>query len=138
MEPDDLVCLCHKVSLRKIVNFMERERPGVPSQLSECLGAGTSCQWCVPSLTALHRQWAGGTCPTLDQEAAAYAAQRQEYKAARAAAKARAAASEEAASTPSEQPPVGTGRAPEASAAGGATDVPSASPVTPSSPNGES
>ncbi len=90
MQPDDLVCLCHKVSLRKLVNFMERERPSVASQLSECLGAGTSCQWCVRALEELHAQWASGATPTLDVEPEAYAAGRTAHKAARAAAKARA------------------------------------------------
>ena len=54
MEADDHVCLCFHVSLRKLVNYLERERPRVPSQLSECLGAGTGCQWCVPFLERLH------------------------------------------------------------------------------------
>ena len=57
MQPDDNVCLCFRVSLRKLVNYMEREQPTVASQLSECLGAGTGCQWCVPYLRGLHAQW---------------------------------------------------------------------------------
>ena len=54
MDPDDHVCLCFHVSLRKIANFIAREQPTVPSQISECLGAGTGCQWCVPFLKKLH------------------------------------------------------------------------------------
>lgn len=58
MDPDDHVCLCFRVSLRKIRAYMEREDPPVASLISECLGAGTGCQWCVPFLKELHRQHA--------------------------------------------------------------------------------
>ncbi len=60
MDPDDHVCLCFRVSLRKLRHFVARTHPKVPSQLSECLGAGTGCRWCVPFLEKLHRQWASG------------------------------------------------------------------------------
>lgn len=55
MDPDDEVCLCFRVSLRKIRGFLARENPSVPSLVSECLGAGTGCQWCVPFLKHLHK-----------------------------------------------------------------------------------
>lgn len=55
MDADDEVCLCFHVSLRKIRGFLEREDPPVASLVSECLGAGTGCQWCVPFLKHLHR-----------------------------------------------------------------------------------
>lgn len=58
MDPDDHVCLCFRVSLRKIRAYMKRENPPVASLISECLGAGTGCQWCVPFLKELHRQHA--------------------------------------------------------------------------------
>jgi len=38
MNPDDDVCLCFHVSLRKIGHFIRRTQPQVPSQISECLG----------------------------------------------------------------------------------------------------
>ncbi len=79
MEPDDHVCLCHRVSLRKLVNFMNRERPGVPSQLSECLGAGTGCHWCVPFLRKIHTQWARGEAPHLAVSPESYAVRRDKY-----------------------------------------------------------
>jgi len=60
MDPDDNVCLCFRVSLRKIRGFLERENPGKASLISECLGAGTGCHWCVPFLEELHRQHAVG------------------------------------------------------------------------------
>jgi len=50
MKPDDKICYCYDVSLRKLVNFARREKPTRPSQLSECLGAGTGCGWCIPFL----------------------------------------------------------------------------------------
>ncbi len=56
MNPDDEVCLCFHVSLRKIRTFLKREQPKAASQISECLGAGTGCGWCVPFLKDLHRQ----------------------------------------------------------------------------------
>jgi bacterioferritin-associated ferredoxin len=56
MDPDDHVCLCFRVSLRKIRAYLRREDPPVASLISECLGAGTGCGWCVPFLTELHRQ----------------------------------------------------------------------------------
>lgn len=43
------------MSLRKIRAYMEREKPPVASLISECLGAGTGCQWCVPFLKHLHQ-----------------------------------------------------------------------------------
>jgi bacterioferritin-associated ferredoxin len=54
MNPDDEVCLCFHVSLRKVRSFLARENPPVASLISECLGAGTGCGWCVPFLKHLH------------------------------------------------------------------------------------
>ncbi len=47
---DDEICYCYRVPLRKLVNFARRVRPACPSQMTECLGAGTGCGWCVPVL----------------------------------------------------------------------------------------
>ena len=84
MEPDDHICLCHRVSLRKLIHYMNREEPSVPSQLSECLGAGTGCQWCVPFLQKLHRQWESGDEPSLPVAPDHYARRRQAYQSQRA------------------------------------------------------
>jgi len=65
MDPDDHVCLCFRVSLRKIRAYLDREDPPVASLISECLGAGTGCQWCVPYLTKLHRDHQRGRTPEL-------------------------------------------------------------------------
>lgn len=65
MHPDDDVCLCFHVSLRKIRGYLAREKPPVASLISECLGAGTGCQWCVPFLKHLHAQSQRGEEPDL-------------------------------------------------------------------------
>ena len=83
MQPDDHVCLCFRVSLRKLQNHLERERPTVASQLSECLGAGTGCGWCVPFLRRLHAQHVAGTLPALDESPEDYAKRRTQYRAGR-------------------------------------------------------
>ena len=80
MKPDDHVCLCFHVSQRKLVNFIKREKPRVASQLSECLGAGTGCQWCVPFLRKLHAQWEQGEEPGLDVAPEIYAQRRASYR----------------------------------------------------------
>ena len=54
MQLDDKICYCFDVSLRKLVNFARRERPPCASQMSECLGAGTGCGWCIPMLRKIH------------------------------------------------------------------------------------
>jgi bacterioferritin-associated ferredoxin len=60
MDLDDHVCLCFRVSRRKLESFARRSKPKVPSQLSECGGAGTGCGWCVPFLKQIHRQAVSG------------------------------------------------------------------------------
>ncbi|MFO0850848.1 MAG: (2Fe-2S)-binding protein [Gemmataceae bacterium] len=60
MDLDDPVCLCFRVSRRKLQNFVRLHRPVVPSQLSQCGGAGTGCGWCVPFLKQIFRQETAG------------------------------------------------------------------------------
>lgn len=50
MNPDEHICCCYHVSMRKLVNFARRTQPRRPSQMTECLGAGTGCGWCIPFL----------------------------------------------------------------------------------------
>ena len=76
MDLDDHVCLCFRVSRRKLVNFVARERPRVPSQLSQCGGAGTGCGWCVPFLKLIFRQEGGAVEEVTADE---YARRRAEY-----------------------------------------------------------
>ena len=56
MDLDAKVCYCFHVSRRKLVNFVRRENPKVPSQLSLCGGAGTGCGWCIPFLKQIFQQ----------------------------------------------------------------------------------
>lgn len=80
MKPDDEVCLCFHVSLRKIRAYLKREDPAVASLISECLGAGTGCQWCVPILRKLHEQHRAGEVPSLGVSAEQYASGRVVFR----------------------------------------------------------
>ncbi len=98
LQDDDTICFCFHVPLRKVVNFCRIEKPQVPSQISQCLSAGTGCGWCIPMLRKVHakvcgpgkRPWDQQTAPDQyhsperdaaeDQiDPAAYAAGRQQY-----------------------------------------------------------
>jgi hypothetical protein len=48
------------VTRRKLENYTRLHQPRVPSQLSECGGAGTGCGWCVPFLKQIFRRAAEG------------------------------------------------------------------------------
>ena len=80
MDPDDDVCLCFHVSLHKVRGYLLRENPPVASLISECLGAGTGCQWCVPFLKKLHEQHQRGEQPDLPVSPDSYAARREKYR----------------------------------------------------------
>jgi bacterioferritin-associated ferredoxin len=72
-------CL-HHITRRKLVNFTRINRPRVPSQLSECGGAGTGCGWCIPFLRQIHQQALQGGASELEQLSAdEYARRRAEY-----------------------------------------------------------
>ncbi|MGH7243247.1 MAG: (2Fe-2S)-binding protein [Phycisphaerales bacterium] len=79
MDPDDEVCLCFRVSLRKIRTFLAVENPPVASLISECLSAGTGCGWCVPFLRHLHAQHVRGQTPDLKVSPEQYANSRLTY-----------------------------------------------------------
>lgn len=53
MNLDDEICYCYHVSMRKLVNFSMRTKPSKASQMTQCLGAGTGCGWCIPFLTKI-------------------------------------------------------------------------------------
>jgi NAD(P)H-nitrite reductase large subunit len=80
MDLDAKVCYCFHVGRRKLVNFIRLTRPRVPSQLSQCGGAGTGCGWCIPFLKQLHEQAvAGGETDLEHLTAAEYERRRAEY-----------------------------------------------------------
>ena len=60
MDLDAKICYCFHVSRRKLVNFVRRTQPKVPSQLSQCGGAGTGCGWCIPFLKQIFQQTTTG------------------------------------------------------------------------------
>ena len=77
MQPDDQICYCFRVSLRKLVNYARRERPRRASQMSACLDAGTGCGWCIPFLERIWRDPDGIDLGEVTPEE--YAAQRLDY-----------------------------------------------------------
>ncbi|MFO0840658.1 MAG: (2Fe-2S)-binding protein [Phycisphaerae bacterium] len=111
MNHDDLICLCYHVSLRKLVHFARRERPQVDARMSECLGAGTGCGWCIPvlaRLAVLARQGRLDEHFELPHSPAEYAAMRAAYrrwKAAQSADSAEKIASDDASRPARETPP---------------------------------
>jgi len=80
MQPNDHVCLCFGVSLGKIQSYLAREDPKVASLISECLGAGTGCGWCVPYLKDLHEQHNCGKRPTIEGSLQDYKEGRVQFK----------------------------------------------------------
>jgi NAD(P)H-nitrite reductase large subunit len=66
MNLDDKICYCFHVSRRKLVNHVRLHQPKVPSQLSECGGAGTGCGWCIPFLKQIFRQACEGGVTELE------------------------------------------------------------------------
>jgi NAD(P)H-nitrite reductase large subunit len=79
MQPDDKLCYCFHVSQRKVQNFLRIHRPGVPSQISECGGAGTGCGWCVPFLKKLFEASKSGEVAAIVETAEQYAQDRAAY-----------------------------------------------------------
>ena len=77
MQPDDHICYCYHVSLRKLVNFAKRTKPARPSLMSECLGAGTGCGWCIPFLIRIAQD--PDHFASVDQTPEQYAAARKNY-----------------------------------------------------------
>lgn len=71
MNPDQKVCYCFHITRRKLVNFVRLYQPRVPSQLSECGGAGTGCGWCIPFIKQIFQQAKQGGDIELDKLSAA-------------------------------------------------------------------
>jgi NAD(P)H-nitrite reductase large subunit len=85
--PDDKICYCYNVPFRKLWNYACRRRLQRASQLSECLGAGTGCGWCIPILKRIFTQAQEQGCGEREPRefdptgltADEYARQRQDY-----------------------------------------------------------
>lgn len=78
MDDDEELCLCFHVTRRKVVQFIRVKQPTVPSQLSECYGAGTGCGWCRPFLKRLMEEADPDAAKLPDPTS--YAADRCEYR----------------------------------------------------------
>jgi NAD(P)H-nitrite reductase large subunit len=63
LKPDDIVCFCFHVRLRKVEAFCRIEKPLHASQISDCLSAGTGCGWCRPMLKHIHLRICGEHIP---------------------------------------------------------------------------
>lgn len=79
MQPDEHVCLCFRVTRRKLTNFVLRERPAVLSQMSQCGGAGTGCGWCIPFLSKIFTATTEARSDLEVFSAEEYARRRAEY-----------------------------------------------------------
>ena len=77
MNLDDKICYCFDVSMRKLVHFSRRTKPQCPSRMTDCLGAGTGCGWCIPFLTKIAENPDAFELNTLTPEE--YAANRTDY-----------------------------------------------------------
>ena len=78
MQLDDEICYCYHVSMRKLINYSRREKPERASTMTNCLGAGTGCGWCVPFLIKIAEDPDGFELDQLTAEE--YAAQRKTYR----------------------------------------------------------
>ena len=61
------------------MNYARIHQPTVPSQLSECGGAGTGCGWCVPFLKKHFDAHRSEAQADIGMSADEYAAERQQY-----------------------------------------------------------
>ena len=77
MNPDDKICYCYGVSYRKLANFARRTRPQRASQMTDCLGAGTGCGWCIPFLVKIAEN--PDVFPVSEMTSDDYAAARSQY-----------------------------------------------------------
>jgi len=79
MELDDKICYCFHVSKRKILNHLRIHQPRIPSQLSECGGAGTGCGWCISYLKKYFEAYRSGQQAGDQATPGDYAQQRAAY-----------------------------------------------------------
>lgn len=78
MDLDDDICYCYHVTLRKLVNYSRRTCPSRPSLMTQCLGAGTGCGWCIPFLVKIANDPDAFSLSDLTPEE--YAARRRTYR----------------------------------------------------------
>lgn len=79
MDPDQEICLCFHVTLRKLQQHLRVVQPRRASQLSDCGGAGTGCGWCRPTLARLHQAACQHEDVGMLPDATQYQADRADY-----------------------------------------------------------
>jgi bacterioferritin-associated ferredoxin len=79
MQEHDDVCVCFHVSLNKIRKFVRLSHPKLPTQISECYGAGTGCGWCIPFLEKIFEAETKGEKPDLRMTREEYRRRRKAY-----------------------------------------------------------
>lgn len=79
MDPHDEVCVCFHVSLHKLRKFARLNQPKLPTQMSECYGAGTGCGWCIPFLERIYEAAQQDTEPDFRMTREEYLARRKAY-----------------------------------------------------------
>jgi len=79
VRPDDKICYCYGVPLRKLEHFARLRKPRRASQMSECFGAGTGCGWCIPTLIKIFEAWRAGQQTCIDTRPGDYEAARGRY-----------------------------------------------------------
>lgn len=77
---DTDVCVCFHVSVRKLWHYTRREQLQHYTQLTECLGAGTGCQSCVPLLRKIAELAPAGDREALLSELKRLATKRDERR----------------------------------------------------------
>ena len=80
MTDDREICLCFHVPLNKIAKYVRLHNPPLPSELSNCYGAGTGCGWCIPYLTKIYDQVKAGEDPTPELTPEEYRERRAAYR----------------------------------------------------------
>jgi bacterioferritin-associated ferredoxin len=78
MQFNDEICYCFHVPMGKLIHFSRRVRPRRASQMTECLGAGTGCGWCIPFLIKIAEDPDAFRVDDLSPEE--YAARRDQYR----------------------------------------------------------
>lgn len=82
MDTSTELCVCFHVPFQKVAKFIRLNKPQVPSQCSECYGAGTGCGWCVPFIEKLYEEIQEGVLdPQMKMSAEEYRLRRREHMA---------------------------------------------------------
>lgn len=79
MQDHDEICVCFHVSIQKVRKFIRLKKPKLPTQISECYGAGTGCGWCIPFLEKIFEAEQSGNHENLRMSKEEYLKRRMAY-----------------------------------------------------------